>query len=489
MMRSKIACRAATAVLLAAAVLSVPGSGAPAVPGALTLEQALALSVRSNNQLLGAIEKSRESGYKVREVWGMLWPSLSTDVAVTRMGAQSGYAAQMEGQYDIKIVNGTLAINPGVFYNSLSAARKGYIIAENDVRRVKAETTVQCIRLYYQSLMAGELVKLYTESVKLLDENLRVVTAGYQKGMLSKLDFLRARVAHANERTRLINAQNDYRSARAALNIHMGRDLHDPLTLDGALTRNGETGAVTADAAGAEQGPAGAVERDLIAIALRNRPELIQLRMKKEIEKDSARAASSVYLWPSFFLSGNVGYSKNDTKEPSQSDELSAIAMLLNPSTTSLGLMSSSLSSSLSPSGWNRTWSVTVGATYRWGALAPIESSHAKSDQLKSQGRQTDQQLEAFIKGVKLEVERGYLRLQSAEISIGAQQGNIEAAEESLKVARLQFRGGVIDNTKLLEANVQLITATTLYLQSLNDLQVAKADLNRAMGEDHYMIK
>ena len=89
---------------------------------------------------------------------------------------------------------------------------------------------------------------------------------------------------------------------------------------------------------------------------------------------------------------------------------------------------------------------------------------------------------------MKLDVERGYLKLRSAENSIHAQQGNIEAAEESLRVAQLQFRGGVVDNTKLLESNVQLITATTLYLQSLNDLQVAKADLNRAMGEEHHVI-
>ncbi|MBN2159578.1 MAG: TolC family protein [Spirochaetes bacterium] len=486
MKRSRAACRAVTAILLAVSALSSPGSGATGDTGAFTLQDALTRSIKNNNQLLGAIEKSRESGYKVREVWGMLWPDLSTDVSITRMGAESGYAARLEGQYDIKIVNGTLAINPGVFYNSLNAARKGYIVAENDVRRVKAETTVQCIKLYYQTLMAGELVKLYTESVKLLEENMRVVTTGYQKGVLSKLDYLRAKVAHANERTKMINAQNDYRSAQAALNIHMGRDIHETLTLQETLEyhRDRATAAVenfTGDTA--------RKERALIAIALKNRPELIQLKMKRDIEKDSAMAAASIYFWPSFFVTGNVGYSMNDTKEQSKSSELSNIAMLLNPSTASMGLMSSSMSSTLAPSGWNRSWSVTVGATYRWGALSPIESSHAKSKQLKSQSKQTEQQLEAFVKSVKLEVERGYLKLKSAEISIGAQQGNIEAAQESLRVARLQFRGGIIDNTKLLEANVQLITATTLYLQSLNDLQVAKADLNRAMGEDYYVIQ
>jgi len=476
----------AAAILLAASLISAPGSGAPADQDMITLEEALGLSIKNNNQLQEAVEKYRESGHKVRETWGMLWPDLSTDVAVTRLGAESGYTARVKGQYDIKIVNGTLAINPGVFYNSLAASRKGHIIADKEVRRVKAEITVQCIKLYYQTMMAGELVKLYTESVKLLDENLRVVTTGYQKGVLSKLDFLRAKVAHANERTKLINAKNDHRSAQAALNIHMGRDIHEPLTLEGSLERYRTMAPVTA---GDGQKPAGTEERELIGIALNNRPELIQLRMKREIQRDSASAAASVYLWPTFYVTGNVGYSKVESKEPSRSEELGNIALLLNPSTASMGMMSSSLSSSLSPSGWNRSWSVTLGATYRWGALSPIESSHAKSKQLKSQAKQTDQQLEAFIKGVTLDIERGYLKLKSAETSILAQQGNIEAAEESLRVARLQFRGGIIDNTKLLETNIELITATTLYLQALNDLQVAKADLNRAMGQDFYAIQ
>jgi outer membrane protein TolC len=488
MMKTVIRC--ATAALLIASALMPAWGGSPDDTGAFTLEEALARSIRSNNQLLEAIEKSKESGYKVREVWGMLWPQLSTDVAVTRLGAQSGYTARIDGQYDIKIVNGTLAVNPGIFYNSLKAARKGYIVADKEVRRVKAEITIQCIRLYYQTLMARELVKLYSESVNLLGENMRVVTTGYQKGVLSKLDFLRAKVAHANERTKLINAQNDYRSAQAALNIHMGRDIHEALTLQDTLGRYRKKETAAA-AAGEEkkEAPSGNEERALIAIALSNRPELIQLKMKKQILQDSAMAASSIYLWPTFFVSGNVGYSKVDPKEQSRTDEIGNLAMLLNPTTASMGLMSSSMSSYLSPPGWNRTWSVSLGATYRWGALSPIDSSHAKSDQLKSQTKQTDQLLEAFIKSVKLDVERGYLKLKSAENSINAQQGNIEAAEESLRVAQLQFRGGIIDNTKLLEANVQLITATTLYLQALNDLQVAKADLNRALGEEYYTIK
>ena len=67
--------------------------------------------------------------------------------------------------------------------------------------------------------------------MKALQENLKVITIGYQKGTFSKLDFLRAKVAYSNERTKHINAENDFLSARAALNIHMGREIDAPVPI------------------------------------------------------------------------------------------------------------------------------------------------------------------------------------------------------------------------------------------------------------------
>ena len=97
--------------------------------------------------------------------------------------------------------------------------------------------------------------------------------------------------------------------------------------------------------------------------------------------------------------------------------------------------------------------------------------------------------MDEFIKGVTLEIQRGYLKLKAAHVSLASQQGNVATAEEGLKAAITQFRNGIIDNTKLIEANVQLITARTLYIQSLYDFQVARAELNRAIGVDFFPVR
>jgi len=79
--------------------------------------------------------------------------------------------------------------------------------------------------------------------------------------------------------------------------------------------------------------------------------------------------------------------------------------------------------------------------------------------------------------------------LESASNSIYSQQGNVETAEESLKTATTQFRNGIIDNSKFLEANVALIQAKTLYIQALYDYKVSQAELNKATGIDYFTIQ
>lgn len=451
----------------------------------LTLKNAISIALENNNTYAVSLEKVQESRYKVRESWGMLWPSLSTDVSYTRQDAEAGYTSSIKSITTVTFVKGEIAVNPGVFYNSLQASRKGHIIAENDVRTVKLNTTIQTIKLYYSLLLAEEGIKLRDESTKALEENFKVVTVGYNKGTFSKLDYLRAKVALSNERTQLITAKNNYLAAKAGLNIHLGRDINASANLVdlSKIKINKEDLAMLK----INEDKESVMINNMIGEALKNRPELIQIQSTKEAQEYGASAAESVYFWPTLFANASYGMSKYSYKEQEAVQDpppgtLDAGDYYI------LGMLAESSAASASE-GWNKAWSVTVGATYKWGALAPIDSSHAKAKQVRSQVKQTEYQLEDFIKNVRLEVQFNYLKYKSASNSIQSQQGNVETAEESLKVSIKQFRNGIIDNTKLLEANVQLTTAKTLYIQALHDFQVAKAELNKAVGKDIFRLE
>ncbi len=468
-----------TALFLVLAPMAGPLSAAEP----LSLGDVVRLALENNNTFKTSIEAVEESRFKVRETWGMLWPTLTTEVSYTRQWAESGFNANIDGSYNVKFINGQIAVNPGVFYNSLQATRDAHVISENNVRKVKNETVVRAIQSYYRLLLAREGSAMREESVKALEENLKTVTIGYNRGIFSRLDYLRAQVAYANEKTQHINAMNDALSAMADLNIQIGNDIDVQLDLD--------PDAMKVDLAKIEELPSDPEgERKLlvpmIGEALKNRPELIQITKKKELEGHLAAAAESMYLWPTLFAAGSYGTSKTIR---SASETAAPPDPITNPVGYQFYQMMSGLQNSLAPSEWNRSWNITVGATYRWGALSPIDSSHAKGSQSRSAAKQTEFQLDDFVKGVKLEIQRGYLKLKAARTSLASQQGNVKAAEEGLRVSIVQFRGGIIDNTKLIEANVQLITARTLYVQALHDYQVARAELNRAMGKDYFPVR
>jgi outer membrane protein len=132
---------------------------------------------------------------------------------------------------------------------------------------------------------------------------------------------------------------------------------------------------------------------------------------------------------------------------------------------------------------------VTAGVSYKWGALSPLDPSHAKSLQDESRQKQSDIETDDFIKQLHLEVQRGLLKMISAAHALESQNDNTQSAQEYFRIAVLQFRNGMIDNTKLLDANVELKNAQTLYIQALFDLQTAKSDLNRAIGYDYFQIQ
>jgi outer membrane protein len=460
-------------IIITAAVLF--GLSVPVYPGEIIgLNMAISLALENNNRYKIAHEKVEESRLRVREAWGKLWPELGSDATITWFGADKGVMAMSNGEYNIKFVKASIAINPGVFYNALRASRDGHVIASNDEKRVKLDTTVMTIRLYYRILLTHEIIKMRTESIKALEENLRVVTAGYKIGTFTRLDYLRVKVAAANEKTRLINAQNDYLSARAALNIHLGRDIDSPLDLDekAIIVKPGEEDAIInwTDREKKEK------LADMTAGALKSRPEIMQIKFRKEALAHGARAGESIYLWPTVFASANYGMNKIIKKNvsPSTSGDIHVDYAMYD------------IGKVLEPPGWNKNWNITIGATYRWGGMVPIDPAHAKADQMKSQAKQIDLEMDDFVRTVRLDIQQGLLKLISASNAIMSQKDNIASAEESLRVAIVQFRNGMIDNTKFLESNVELSNAKTLYIQALYDLQSSKAELNRSMGYNYF---
>lgn len=442
----------------------------------ITLNKAITLALKNNSSYKIAVEQVKQAKLGMNQVWGMLWPSLSSDASVTQMGSDSDAAIQAERQYTVNIINAQLNVNPGAFYHSLKASRQSYIAAETALRQIKSSIKKGTIDLFYSSLLANENLKIKKESLILLKENFDTVNTGYQKGVFSKLDYLNAKVSYTNARTDVINAQNDYDSAIAALNVHLGFDINHNIELvfstdsfqkdelDSIIGTDSEIAFIN----------------KLIAETLKNRPELIQKKAMKEAYSEQAAAEASIYMWPTFFINGNYNTAKTVYK-PSNAD----------PIVTGMGPAVDSIFNSMNTppeEKWQQNWSVTFGITYQWGALSPYDSSHARKKINDSLKKQTELEIENFIKNISLEVKTNFIKLKSARLAILSQIDNVKTAEESYKASLKQFRNGLIDNTKLLDANVKLLSAKTMLIQAIYNYNTAKAQLNTVIGKDIFKI-
>jgi outer membrane protein TolC len=83
---------------------------------------------------------------------------------------------------------------------------------------------------------------------------------------------------------------------------------------------------------------------------------------------------------------------------------------------------------------------------------------------------------------IKFEVRKAILRLQEAKESLLSQEKNVEQAQESLRIAELNFSEGLATTLDISSAQAALSQAKTNYSQALYDYVMSLAELNKAMG-------
>ena len=84
-----------------------------------------------------------------------------------------------------------------------------------------------------------------------------------------------------------------------------------------------------------------------------------------------------------------------------------------------------------------------------------------------------------------MEVKRAFLGLTDALERLPAQKENMETAQENLRIAQERYALGLLSQLELKDAELSLTQAQTLYAKALFEYNVARAALNRAVGEPY----
>ena len=305
---------------------------------------------------------------------------------------------------------------------------------------VIADTLLGARVAYYDVLLAAQQITVHEASVNLLQKELEDQQRRYDAGTVPHFNVLRAEVAVANERPALIQARNNYRITKNNLSNLLGYNLPREIWEDIPLNLTDMLAAAP-------------YQVDLPAAiqqALARRTELVAVRKTAELQRLNVVNAKAGYK-PTVQVFAGYGWYNAQFTPPVELDH--------------------------DIRGWNAggqlSWDIFDGMLTR-GKVVQAKALYEKSrTDVDDKGRQ-----------IELEVRTAYSDFIEAREVLESQQKVQEQADEALREARARADAGTSTQLDVLDAETSLTQARTTQIQALRDYAVARARLERAIGED-----
>jgi outer membrane protein TolC len=442
-----------TCLLLLVSSLPLLAFGEEPPPAAevLTLEQALALARENNRSIRNAALQVERSQSNVEAAKARRWPSLDLQVlgGKTIAPVRFTFPAGSFGSFpttgpipaEEKVIEAPSA--PSAFVNASVAQPLSQLykinlgVKANELSREidrqklvdeRASVASDVKRLYYALLQTQSALAAAEDQVRTYRELERVVAEQMAREAALAADSLDAKAGLAAAEYKAATLRNDLATRKEQMNDLLGRDL----TLD-------FTPAAVPEASLEEIDLATAVAR-----ALDRRPDLRQARLQVD-QADADRrlkkadAIPDLSLALTYFTFANVD--------------------LMPHNVAQVGLQ--------------LKWE-----PFDWGRRGKeVAEKTLQLEQAKTGAREAEEQ-------VRIDVASRHRKLQEARLLLEAQRLARDSAREKLRMATDRHAREALLLKDVLSAQTALGDAETQYEQALLGLYMARADLEKAMGEE-----
>lgn len=435
---------AALMTLLASAGLLPPvlhAEQAPAKPPlALNLQQAMEMALKNNLQMQlareGILQADGEKGLSL----SALLPNLSG--AAYQANVTSNLAAMGMGPSTFPGIDpfigpfnrfdARMQLVQSVF--NLASIRRyqasvhGLALARIEKRSAEQQVMIATVLSYLAVIEARQSVEAALADVNLAQRLLDLATNQHNAGVAAGIDVVRAETRLAGQEVRLAQTQTDLDAARLNLLRVVGAPLENELALTEKM----------------QFLPEAIPDREeAVRNALTDRVEIHIAQKQLEIAETQKRAASAEWI-PSLSFMADYGSSG------------------VTPAETSLPTRSVSIHMDL--------------PIFDGGRI------HSENKIAASRLRQAELRLNDLRQVVEKEVRLAIDNLSTRREQVEAAQKTMALAERELELTRDRFQNGVGDNIEVVNAQTALENARREVVSSLTLFNVARLNLDAALG-------
>lgn len=395
-------------------------------PGeSLTLSRAVQIALKNQPSITAGAASVRASEARIGQARSNYYPQLAATGNYTRSSTPGGSNGASD-HYSSNVSLNQNVYDFGRTSSQVAIQKFNTQSARSDLQDTTDQVVFNAKQAYYNLLETERAKAVAQEAIVQFEKHLDQARGFFEVGTKPKFDVTKAEVDLSNARLNLIRAENNMNLARVTLNNAMGLPDAPPYTLQDTLSY---------------------VKyelpfEDAIKKAESQRADLQSLRFRESASKESISLAKKGYL-PS--LSGSAGYTFAGSGFPL--DE-----------------------------GWNYGLSLNLPIFTGFLTRYQVAEAQANADTLRS-NEQTLRQ------DILLQVQRGYIALREAAESIQTTELAVRQAKENLDLANGRYEAGVGSPIEVTDAVVAYSDAQLAYSRSLYAYKIAKATIERAIGE------
>ena len=317
------------------------------------------------------------------------------------------------------------------------ASNENYKAEESSYKNSVNDAALNIETAFWNLYKAKQLKSVLDENLKQIKKHLEDTKNFLKNGLATQNDVLKLEVEYSNIELKIIDAKNNIDLAR----LNFNRILNLP------IQENTDIMITSMDTTFTKYN----IDY-ILKEAENNRNDLKSLQYRVNASDKGVTAAIGSW-YPSIFLVGDYYYSKPNQRYFPAVDE------------------------------FKNTWDVGISLQWdiwNWG-LTSSQVTEAEQNKIEAQTA-----FEQLKDAVGVEVYKEYLNYNRTLDKVRVSQQSVEQAKESYRIIQDKYDQQIATSTDLIDAEVSVRQAKTNLTNSLVDFQLAKAQLEKAIGMIFY---